>query len=217
MQRERLWTGPPGVLNRTIFRRCRLDKVSSGSPAPLPPPPPRIAVGVDTLDLHEEPSNSSRVLGQARSGDQFALLGRNADSSWVQGCCFGGQPAWMAAQSVEVSLPMLAVPITSGGTRSAPAASSEGKRKPVQKGVTEVASRSIDVGTAILATSTQAVITVWRQELQFRAYLEASQEPTQAAGPPIEQIDIIRHLAEDGRVLDTEHTQRLANREEIVD
>lgn len=216
VQRERSWVDPLGILNRTIFRRCRLDKVSAGAPVPLPPPPPRIAVAVDALDLHETPSAASRVLGQARRGDEFALLGRDSLSAWVQGCCFAGQPAWMAVQSVEVSLPMLAVPITDGGGRAV-RASTRGRRRAALDQPAAAASPSIDPGTAILATSTKAVTTVWRQELQFRAYLEASQEPTTSSGPPIEQIDIIRHLAEDGRILDTEHTRRLAKREEIVD
>jgi hypothetical protein len=75
----------------------------------------------------------------------------------------------------------------------------------------------IDPGTAMLAMAASPIVTVWQQELQFRAYLEASHEPAESSGLPIQEIGIVRHLATDGQILDTERTRRMADREEIVD
>lgn len=209
VQREHVWAAVPGALNRTVFRRCRLEKSTAAVGAPLPPAPPHIRVNTDELILRVEPSDAAAASGQAQRGDQFELVGRNADATWVQGCCSAGQPVWMVAESVEVSLPLAAVPVTS-------ASRSAGRRRSARRaadtgGPAPLATRGavIDPGTAMLAVAASPVTTVWQQELQFRAYLEASEEPTEPGGPPIQEIGVVRHLAADELVLDTERTRLL--------
>ncbi len=219
VHRERTWEAPEGTLNRTSFLRCRLDGVSSGIATPLPPLPPHITIRALRLNLRTGPSTSFDRVGRANRGDQFELLGRNEDGTWVQGCCFEGQIVWMAARFVETSIPLSLIPqaedIPTRSTtrrRRSPPLEEEGELPD------EEATRNagIDAGTAILAT-TPPVTTVWRQDLHFVAHLEATQEPLVAAGEPIEEIRILRHLQEEDRVLDTERTRRFADHEEIVD
>jgi len=98
----------------------------------------------------------------------------------------------MRAQSVETSVPLSAVP------------------------------EAGDIGMIGLAgidatPAPTSATTVWHQDLQFVAYLEAIQEPTVATGEPIEEVRIIRHLRENERTLDTERVRRFADREEVVD
>lgn len=191
-RREVSWEAPPNILNRTIFPRCWLASISASAATPLPHPPPNIIVQANTLTLRASPSDSSQSLGQAKKGDQFELLGRSQDSVWVQGCGPRGEVVWMRAQSVDLSVPLSVVPEI-GGTGAAPAG-----------------------GIELAPTSTPAT-TVWRQDLLFAAYLEATQEPTVTPGERITEIRITRQLGTEEQVLDTERTRLLADHEEVVE
>jgi len=213
VRRERTWEEPAGVLNRSVFVRCRLQEMSAGTAAPLALAP-RIIVRANNLNLRSGPSTSFERLGQASNGDQFELLGRNEEATWVQGCCFNGRIVWMAARFVETSVPLAAVPLAED-LPSISTADEDLESEGETPG--EIEPTDIDVGTAIVATATVPVVTVWRQDLYFVAHLEVTQEPLVSAGEPIEEIRILRHLQEEDRVLDTERTRRFADHEELVD
>jgi hypothetical protein len=194
VRRARTWEAPPGTLNRTVLLRCRLHKQSSSSPAALPPQPPHITVQSGNATLRAGPGAGSGNLGQARKGDQFELLGKSSDGNWVQGCCFEGQVVWMQINDVEVSVPPAVVPVTEG--------------LPLSPAISQP-------GTVSQATASPVV--VWSQELQYAAYVEATQEPIEDAGERIAELRITRQLEMGGEGLDVERTRLFADREEIVD
>ncbi len=217
-RRARVWEAPTGTLNRTSFLRCRLSEVPASLAVPLAPAPPRITIRGNNVNLRAGPGNDFPSLGRAVNGDQFELLGRNQDATWVQGCCLAGQPMWVAARFVETSVPLPAVPLAEDiPPRAGPrhAAGPEDEGDPVAP--ESARARGIDAGTAILAAATVPITTVWRLDLTYIAYLEATQEPITSAGGLIEELRITRHLQGEGVILDTERTRRFADREEIVD
>ena len=204
--RERAWEEPTGTLNRTMLLRPRLRSAPAAAPAPLVLAP-QITVRANNLNLRAGPSTGFERLGQANNGDQFELLGRNEDGSWIQGCCFEGQIVWMAARFVETSVPLAVIPLaeeipTTSATGGA--LEDEGELPP-------------GVNTAVLATAAVPTLTAWCQDLTFTAHLEHTREPLVSAGERIEEIRIIRHLRRADGTLDTERTRRLADREEVVD
>jgi uncharacterized protein YgiM (DUF1202 family) len=169
------------------------------------------------VDLRAGPGDDFPSLGQAANGDQFELLGRNSDATWVQGCCLSGQPVWIVARFVETSIPLSVVPLIEElPSRVGPrhAVGSEGEKDPQGSMPTRVA--SIDAGTAILAATAVPVTTVWRLDLAYLADLEVTQEPITSAGGIIEELRILRYLRGEGAVVDTERTRRFTDHEELV-
>jgi hypothetical protein len=169
-----------------------LDGVTAGEAVPLPSVPPHITVQSSNVDMRAGPSTGSERLGRAQQDDQFELLGRSEDGDWVQGCCYEGQVVWIETRSVETSLPVSVLPNVEGTT-------------------------PVPMAGVTVATAPAPNATVWRQDIQFVSYLEATQEPLVAAGRPIEEIRVVRHLRQDHQILDTERVRRSADGEEIVD
>ncbi|MCS7220692.1 MAG: SH3 domain-containing protein [Anaerolineae bacterium] len=215
-RRERVWEAPAGTLNRTSFPRCRLTEAPASLAVPLAPAPPRITIRGNNVNLRAGPGNDFPSLAQAANGDQFELLGRNPDATWVQ--CLAAQPMWIAADFVETSIPLPNVPLAEDiPTRAHPhrAATSGGEDDQLISRLTR--SAGIDAGAAILAAAAVPVTTVWRLDLTYIAYLEATQEPITSAGGLIEELYITRHLLGEDAILDTERTRRFADREESVE
>lgn len=147
-RREHVWEAPIGALNRTSFLRCRLREMSASLAVPFAPAP-RITIRGNNVNLRAGPGNDFPSLGRAANGDQFELLGRNPDATWVQGCCLARQPVWIAARFVETPVPLSAVPLAEDlPTRAGP----EGEGIPPGQGPRRAA--GIDAGTAVLATAT---------------------------------------------------------------
>lgn len=95
--------------------------VPSSTPAPTRTPPPATptvqpspapqaeviarVVADTTINVRGGPSTSSSPVGTASPGDEFAVLGRNADGSWIQvdyPDLVAGQQAWIAAFLLEI-------------------------------------------------------------------------------------------------------------------
>lgn len=229
-QREHSWETPaivspdgestPRLRHRTVFLRCRLVTASPGLASPLAPPPPLITITANLTTLRSGPGNAFPSLGQARRDDQFELLGRSADSAWVQGCCRNGQPVWIEVSAVELTLPLAMTPLAplvAPGFAAEPpreGGETEGGESPRSAGTVTA---SVDVGAAILATAAAPIVSVWRQDLTFIGYLEATQEPLESAGAPISEVDIVRQIEGPAGSIDTERTRRFADHEEIVE
>lgn len=235
-QRERSWETPavaspdgegtPRLRHHTVLLRCRLVTASPGLASPLAPPPPLITITANLTTLRGGPGNAFSSLGQARRDDQFELLGRSADSAWVQGCCRDGQPVWIEVSAVELTLPLAMTPLAppsptplvAPGFAAEPPPGEEGEASAGESARSPSAvSASADVGAAILATAAAPIVSVWRQDLTFIGYLEATQEPLEAAGAPISEVDIVRQIEGPDGSVDTERTRRLADHEEIVE
>lgn len=212
-RRPRQWEAPAGVLNRAMFLTCVLTSINAAIVAPLPPSPPHFTINANNTDLLNAPDASATVLGQAQQGQAFETLGRSADSTFVQGCCFNGQPFWVAAAGVTTTLPLTIIPVVPPPVIADPQGAPRRRRRNAPAAT--VATTVIDPGTAILATATTAPITAWRQDLLYTTHLELTQEPL-TGGELIEEVRLTQQLGLDGAVLHTERLRITANGAQVV-
>lgn len=201
-RRTRQWEAPAGLLNQAAFLTCQLAESSAALVAPLPPAPPHFVINANNTDLLSLPDPNAPVLGQASQGQTFELLGRTADMTFIQGCCFQGQPIWVTATAVTATVALATIPIVTPPPLAAPQATPKRRRRNLP---VAAASAAIDPGTAILATASTTPITAWRQDLRYLTHLELTQEPL-AAGDLIDEVQLSQHLAREGALL---HTDRL--------
>lgn len=187
-RRTRQWEAPPGVLNQLTFLTGQLADPSAVLVAPLPPAPPHFTINANNTDLRNAPDANATLLGQAQQGEAFEVLGRSADAAFIQGCCFQGQPIWVAATAVTPSLALAAVPVV-----AAPVAAPQAAPNPRRRRTPAAARAVIDPGTAILATASIPPITAWRQDLTYTIQLELTQEPV-VAGERITEIQMSQQL-----------------------
>lgn len=80
-------------------------------PTQTPADAPVAVVKLDPLSVRRGPSTDAALITQARSGDTFSVLGRSADDAWLKVCCVDDAPAWLAAEFVEVSVPVTSLPV----------------------------------------------------------------------------------------------------------
>ena len=80
-------------------------------PTQTPADAPVAVVKLDPLSVRRGPSTDAALITQARSGDTFSVLGRSADDAWLKVCCVDEAPAWLAAEFVEVSVPVTSLPV----------------------------------------------------------------------------------------------------------
>jgi hypothetical protein len=62
--------------------------------------------GSAAVNLRSGPGTYFERVGQARPGEVFQVVGRDAASDWWQLCCVAGEPAWISASLVETSGPV---------------------------------------------------------------------------------------------------------------
>ena len=80
-------------------------------PTQTPADVPVAVVKLDPLSVRRGPSTDAALITRARSGDTFTVLGRSADDAWVKVCCVEEAPAWLATKFVEVSVPVVSLPV----------------------------------------------------------------------------------------------------------
>ena len=210
-RRSRQWEAPTGVLNRAMFLTAQLAESNAAGVAPLPPAPPHFTINANNTDVHNAPDPNAVVLGQAQQGEVFEILGRSADAAFVQGCCFQGQPVWVAATAVTASIALATVPVV-----TTPPAMPQGAPKRRRKVNPASASAAIDPGTAILATAPTTPITAWRQDLIYRTHLELTQEPL-TAGDLIQEVQMTQQLGREDGILHTARMRLTATGAQAVD
>lgn len=206
-RRSRQWEAPPGVLNRAMFLSCTLTSSNAAIVAPLPPAPPHFTVNANNTDLVNAPN--ATVLGQAQQGQAFEVLGRIADATFVQGCCFNGQPFWVAAAAVTTSLPLPTIPVVTPPVIADPQGAPRRRRRAAP------AATTIDPGAAILAAATTTPITAWRQDLLYSTHLELTQEPL-TGGALIEEVRLTQQLGLDGALLHSDRLRITARGAQVV-
>ena len=74
---------------------------------------PWAAVAVDVANIRKEPGTDSQVIGKATVGDVFAIIGRNANSDWLQMQTTAESPAWIFAELVQTTMPIASLPFVS--------------------------------------------------------------------------------------------------------
>ena len=82
--------------------------VPSATPTPTATPTPMNAVArvTRTMNIREGPSTNYKVLGQAKSGDVFTIIGKNKAGTWWQVQLPGGKVGWLYGKLVEVTGPV---------------------------------------------------------------------------------------------------------------
>lgn len=74
----------------------------SETPTPEIPltPTPFILVENELVNLRDGPSIAYPIVGEARAGDTFTVIGRNDPATWWNICCYNGREVWISAQVV---------------------------------------------------------------------------------------------------------------------
>jgi len=213
-RRTRQWAAPAGTLNRAMFLTCTLTSINAAIVAPLSPAPPHFTINANDTDLRNAPDANATVLGQAQQGQAFEVLGRSADATFVQGCCFNGEPFWVAAAAVTTSLALPTIPVVPLPVIADPPDVPRRRRRNAPATATTAAT-TIDPDAAILATASTTPITAWRQDLLYTTHLELTQEPL-TGGEVIEEVRLTQQLGLDGAVLHTERLRITASGAQVV-
>ncbi|MCS7219946.1 MAG: SH3 domain-containing protein [Anaerolineae bacterium] len=69
-------------------------------------------IATENVRVRQGPDVAYAILGTARSGDTFTVIGRNADGTWWQICCLPGERSgWVFGGLVTLSGDPMAVPV----------------------------------------------------------------------------------------------------------
>lgn len=74
-------------------------------------------VNASRVNMRALPTATSTVVLQLSGGQILNLIGRNADSSWVQVTTFGGATGWVSTRYVEPSVAFETLPVTASTRR----------------------------------------------------------------------------------------------------
>lgn len=100
----------------TVVSNAHLSAVPVVQADPPVPPPSEHANGqvlARRLYVRSGPGPSHATVALVRSGDWLTLIGRTADSAWLQ-IEWGGVQAWVSASYVRSTVPLHTLPITGG-------------------------------------------------------------------------------------------------------
>lgn len=78
---------------------------------PSPMPVPLAVTNADNVNFRAGPSTSYGSLGKLPEGTRLEVRGRLADSSWMRVCCWQGQEGWVAAQFLQLNVPVDSVAV----------------------------------------------------------------------------------------------------------
>ena len=82
------------------------------TPTPTPTPETLQAeVNADALNVRSGPGTNYSVITVIRQGEFYVITGRNEGSTWLQLCCFDGQPGWASAQFFTTSGDVTEAPV----------------------------------------------------------------------------------------------------------
>ncbi|MGC8827208.1 MAG: SH3 domain-containing protein, partial [Anaerolineae bacterium] len=97
---------------------------STFTPTPLPA---TIRVRADVLNVRKAPSTSADIVAKLQQGTMLPVLARTPAGDWLLIRLGSGEQAWVAAEWVEVSVPVESLPVAPGleaaPTRPAPSPS----------------------------------------------------------------------------------------------
>lgn len=187
----REWEDPSGYRNRTIFLQCELRKISPSGTTPLPAAPPLVTVTSDSAVLRDGPAEGSAEIGTAGRGAQFELMGRSADSLWLQGAWGVNESVWIDAREADSAVPLSLVP-ESG---------------------TEIASPT---GKIEVTAASKAAISVWKQDVEYAVAMELRRSPIKDATELISEIRLNRSLSVGELIANVERTRMTRDRVEVV-
>ncbi len=96
--------------------------VTPTQPTPIPTPsgPPVGVVNTTGLNVHAGPGYNFALVDLAFQGWQMTLLGRNADSSWLQVRTPTGKIGWVEVSHISTSYPVAALQVVGSTTPGTP-------------------------------------------------------------------------------------------------
>lgn len=68
------------------------------------------------LNVRQGPGFDRPIIGQLWQGEQIPLVGRNANSAWLQVNLPSGSKGWVSAQYIRSSVPVYNLPVVDGGS-----------------------------------------------------------------------------------------------------
>lgn len=88
--------------------------VATPVPQPVAAPaaePAKAVVNAPLVNARRGPGTDYDIVAGVERGAEFSIVGRNADGSWWQVCCFEGASAWIIADFVDTLGDVDAVPV----------------------------------------------------------------------------------------------------------
>jgi hypothetical protein len=76
---------------------------ATATPSTPPTPKAQAQVTANGLNLRDAPGANSNIVGNARTGDSFSVIGKTTDGNWLQVCCFNEQQVWLSAAYVNLA------------------------------------------------------------------------------------------------------------------
>jgi uncharacterized protein YraI len=100
----------------------------AGAATPIPQPaavpaaaePAKAVVNAPLVNVRRGPGTGYNIVTDVERGAEFDIVGRNADGSWWQICCFDGVSAWIIADFVDTLGDVDAVPVVGPDDATAP-------------------------------------------------------------------------------------------------
>ncbi len=80
-------------------------------PTATPTPAAPQAVAKQNINLRAGPGTDYPVVGSAKAGQAFEVVGKNANSTWLQVCCVAEKQVWLSASLVTVQGDIAAAPV----------------------------------------------------------------------------------------------------------
>lgn len=80
-------------------------------PSATPVPDVVAVVTGGGLNLRAGPDTGQPIRGTADTGDRFTVVGKSADTQWLQVCCVDGQAVWLSASFVALEGQLDTVPV----------------------------------------------------------------------------------------------------------
>lgn len=112
----RLGNGTEGWVNVTLITpSVAISSLPLADSPAAPEPPVPVAPGA-VLNLRSGPGTNYPVTGSVYQGLQVNAIGRNAASTWLKVRLSDGQEGWIAAQYVQLIVPIGNLPIMDGST-----------------------------------------------------------------------------------------------------
>lgn len=72
----------------------------TATPTNTPSAKPVAVIRSQTANVRGGPSTAYAIIGRVSSGQRYDIVGKNADGSWWQICCVGGQQGWITGDLV---------------------------------------------------------------------------------------------------------------------
>lgn len=102
--------------------------VATDIPTTAPPAKPKLVVNSGDVNVRAGPGTSFEILQMVDRGQEYDLVGKNADGDWWQVCCVDGKTGWIVGEFADTDGPVDQLPVVSGevanvgGATTAPAA-----------------------------------------------------------------------------------------------